>query len=131
MIGDGWTVKSLLMRLLDETERARDQKILTQAEEFDTLLDSRSELLEELERSVHALAQASDYATRTRALTSRESLIALASELARANTMLMDSARAEQAVLAAAIAAADRPDAVASRYGQAVPREAPHLNRMH
>lgn len=118
--------RDLLARLLEETERARE--VATDMEAFDSLLAARSEMLEALDRSVQALAATAQQARGAGTTAARETLIGLANELERANTTLMHSVRAERDLIAAAIAASDRPDTIASRYSGSAPTEVHRLN---
>ena len=113
--------RDLLIRLLEETERARAPQVAANIEAFDKVLADRGEMLEALERSVQALATASMKARSAGNPSARASLLELASELERANAQLVDSVRVERDLIAAALAAADRPDAIATRYAGPVP----------
>jgi hypothetical protein len=121
-------VRDLLARLIQETERAGERDPATEADSFDAVLAARSGMLEALERSVQALAATAHQVSKAGASRARERLIELANELERANTSLLHSVRAERDVIAAAISASDRPDAIASRYSGSAPSEAPRLN---
>jgi hypothetical protein len=120
--------RDLLVRLIDETERARERGAAADVDSFDELLTARADMLESLERSVHALALAAHQVRNAGASPARETLIDLAAQLEKANTSLMQSVRAERDLVAAAIQASDRPDAMASRYAGSAPTEAPRLN---
>jgi hypothetical protein len=120
--------RDLLARLLEVTEQACERKTTPDIQALDSLLDARAEMLEALDRSVQALVTASHTLKSGGAGSAREKLIGLAMELEQANASLMQSARAERDVIAATMAAADRPDGIASRYSGTAPTEAHRLN---
>jgi hypothetical protein len=120
--------RSLLTRLLEETERVNATEVGENIEAFEHVLAARGQMLEALERSVQALAAASLQARSSTNDGSRKSLLELASELERANTALMHSVRAERDLIAQALAAASRPDGVATMYGAGPPSALPHLD---
>jgi hypothetical protein len=120
--------RDLLARLIEETERACAPEASTDVDAFDQMLVRRGELLDALERSVHALFDASRTGGRAMPHPDRRALLELAKELERANGRLAHGVRIERDLVGAAIAAVDRPDAIASSYNAVTPTELPHLD---
>lgn len=120
--------RSLLTRLLEETERARVTEVGDDVEALESVLAARDRMLEALEQSVRSLAAASQQARSAAHAASRAALLQLANDLDRANTGLMHHVRAERDLVAKALAATSRPDGVAAMYGGGAPSERPNLD---
>ena len=111
----------LLAALAEQTVAAHALVAAGEGESLVDLLESRRLMLEELDRTVHALGAEKQRAAMNRASSSahRERLLAMTREVEVANNKLMDAAKAECVRIAATMRGLDSPDEVASAYGVA------------
>ncbi|MEO8562957.1 MAG: hypothetical protein ABI601_12820 [bacterium] len=120
---------ALLTSLLEETRTSTASKLAENPEAFGDALSVRGRTLDLLEQSVHALST-SDLRDRSggHRASACDSLLELASELARANTTVLNDLCVERDRIGAALAAAGRPDGMAAMYGDSAAFAGPHLD---
>ena len=111
----------LLAALAEQAVAAHALVTAGEAESLVDLLESRRLMLEELDRTVHALGAEKQRAamSRTSLTVHRERLLTMTREVEVANNKLLDVAKAECVRIAATMRGLDSPDGVASAYGAA------------